>query len=638
MSSQSSRTSTPTTGLSKLPPIVTNEADREFLYELNGFLDHELSKINAQSEEQRYLVYKSVFNKVIEHVTAYKTLLTTIKKEYEDTIETIRTGQREAVFLQGKVKAMASEPSTIRNYKKRSDELEERISIIRKDNDHMHKELQEMKAVRAEREKKPEMKEPPKRVLKKDHRRIPGLTLEEATDLPTLHKKDERLDRTLKELNISLKTRFLPKTQKLQLKETLENKVNYRDQLLWQSQVYKARGQRLKIALEAAQAYNRVKPPHQTVGDAVMLAFQHALGAAEKEQAPATTGGDQGDSTSSEPTQASTFEDDDPNKEKEAEMMLEYIEKFNELFEDNKFEEAAIHAANSPKGILRTQATLAKFRDVKVRYHGRSPLLAFCDAMMSSVKSAASKPNEGLSLDCAKAGLNENRLDLIYHWLTQDKLTPSVEMGGLIRDHCTCQVPCMCGAQALAQHVFQRLRAHPDTMRCLLRQGKVQMALQYGRTKGALQGEVLLQLLQQCPSVQLVEALLRAPEGGSPPLLPMGGVLVQLIEGGQWEVAKSWLQRLVYDVAPPLPPTRQGGVPGGEVLHRLVSHDDVTSHPQWMEIVRRLQTDGYEELSLQLLAVITVATSLKLAFHTLGDAAASDNNVSADDSQQQTLD
>lgn len=57
-----------------------------------------------------------------------------------------------------------------------------------------------------------------------------------------------------------------------------------------------------------------------------------------------------------------TFEEDDPNKEKEAEIMLEYIEKFNELFEDGKFEEAAVHAANSPKGILRTRATLVKFR------------------------------------------------------------------------------------------------------------------------------------------------------------------------------------------------------------------------------------------------------------------------------------
>lgn len=59
--------------------------------------------------------------------------------------------------------------------------------------------------------------------------------------------------------------------------------------------------------------------------------------------------------------------------------------------------------------------------DVKGGYQGRSPLLAFCDAMMSSVKAATNKPNEGLSLDCAKAGLIENRLDLIYHWLTQDK-------------------------------------------------------------------------------------------------------------------------------------------------------------------------------------------------------------------------
>ena len=44
------------------------------------------------------------------------------------------------------------------------------------------------------------------------------------------------------------------------------------------TQVYKARGQKLKIALEAAQAYNQMKPPHQTVGDAVMIAFHQASG------------------------------------------------------------------------------------------------------------------------------------------------------------------------------------------------------------------------------------------------------------------------------------------------------------------------------------------------------------------------
>ena len=61
-------------------------------------------------------------------------------------------------------------------------------------------------------------------------------------------------------------------------------------------------------------------------------------------------------------TPSTTFEEDDPTREKEAEMMLEYIEKFNELLEDRKYEEAAIHAANSPKGILRTQETLNRFK------------------------------------------------------------------------------------------------------------------------------------------------------------------------------------------------------------------------------------------------------------------------------------
>ena len=57
-----------------------------------------------------------------------------------------------------------------------------------------------------------------------------------------------------------------------------------------------------------------------------------------------------------------SFEDDDPTREKEAEMMLEYIEEFNELLEGGLIEEAAMHAANSPKGILRTSETLNRFK------------------------------------------------------------------------------------------------------------------------------------------------------------------------------------------------------------------------------------------------------------------------------------
>lgn len=74
-----------------------------------------------------------------------------------------------------------------------------------------------------------------------------GLTLEECTDKDLLQKKLYELDRQLKELNISFKTRYVPKTRKIELKDSLDEKVAYRDMLLRQGQFYKAKRQRLKV-------------------------------------------------------------------------------------------------------------------------------------------------------------------------------------------------------------------------------------------------------------------------------------------------------------------------------------------------------------------------------------------------------
>ena len=65
-----------------------------------------------------------------------------------------------------------------------------------------------------------------------------------------------------------------------------------------------------------------------------------------------------------------TFDDDDPTKEREAEMLLEYIEHFNDLFEEGRYSDAAMHAANSPKGILRNPETLARFKGKFYNYQG----------------------------------------------------------------------------------------------------------------------------------------------------------------------------------------------------------------------------------------------------------------------------
>lgn len=136
--------------------------------------------------------------------------------------------------------------------------------------------------------------------------------------------------------------------------------LRHRDQLIDQTEMQKLRRLKLKTAVEAAQAYLKIQPPHQTIGDAVITALTRLSTSMAHER-----GGEDGNARG---TPSTTFEEDDPTREKEAEMMLEYIEKFNELIEDKLYEEAAVHAANSPKGILRTPETLNRFKGVSL--HG----------------------------------------------------------------------------------------------------------------------------------------------------------------------------------------------------------------------------------------------------------------------------
>ncbi|XP_063429604.1 clathrin heavy chain linker domain-containing protein 1-like isoform X2 [Mytilus trossulus] len=623
-----SRSGTPVNCLPKLPPIITSEIDRSFLLDLNDYIRYETDKLAHGDDDQRYTIYKSVFNRIIEHVSAYKPLLTAIKKEYEDTIEAIKKGQREADFLHGKLKAMASEPSTIRNYRKRADELDERILVIQKDNDRLQKELNELQQKRKEREELDrEVTEPPKRELKKDSRMIPGLTLEESTDLTLLYRNYEKLDRQLKELNISFRTRYVPKSHKLELKERLDNKVNERDDLLRQGQIYRYKRSKLKIAVEAAQAYNRVKPPHQTVGDAVIFALAQARGLQKQEKVEKLLkhwkdyvshdqnfelspgeGQQQRDGSPSAPQTLTTtsFDDDDPSKEKEAEMMLEYIEKFNELFEDGMYEDAAIHAANSPKGILRTSATLAKFRDVKVHGNVRSPLLAFCDAVMASVSAVGSKPNHKLSDECVECVLNENRLDLLAHWIAQDRLSLNHQIGDRIVDHCNCQVPCKCSCQALAQNVYSKLHLYRQAVICMLKQGRVHTGMEYAKHKYPLSKQEYLELLRTCPSLPLMHSLVEE-DGEGTRTLPLGVVILVLLENSHFDLVIRFMQDLQNT-----PSTDDQNT---SLFHSAMMDDMDTTADQWDSLVKLLQDQGYEETSVKLLSSIHVLSAVKTVLY-----------------------
>jgi len=57
----------------------------------------------------------------------------------------------------------------------------------------------------------------------------------------------------------------------------------------------------------------------------------------------------------------------DLNIENDAEYILEYLENFNDLFDSEKYMQAAYYAAASPRSILRNIETLYKFKSK--RFH-----------------------------------------------------------------------------------------------------------------------------------------------------------------------------------------------------------------------------------------------------------------------------
>lgn len=59
-----SRSGTPVNTLPKLPPIITSEIDRSFLLDLNDYIKYETEKLTIGDDDQKYTIYKSVFNKV----------------------------------------------------------------------------------------------------------------------------------------------------------------------------------------------------------------------------------------------------------------------------------------------------------------------------------------------------------------------------------------------------------------------------------------------------------------------------------------------------------------------------------------------------------------------------------------------
>ena len=302
-----------------------------------------------------------------------------------------------------------------------------------------------------------------------------------------------------------------------------------------------------------------------------------------------------------------SFDEDDPLKKKEAERLIEYVDHFNDLFDFGQFELAAMHAANSLMGILRTYETMIKFKQAEAKEGEESPLLIFCDALMATA-SAAQPLTGAMSSECIRCALREGRLDLATHWLAQEKLTYSIPLGDALRDYCKCtQHSCTCTCLPLAQTVYMKIGAHHQVIACLCGQEKFSIMLNYARKHAKFTTEDYRAILLRNPSPELAKLMLSTPSSSRKiGILSFASVVGAFLDDSQNKMLLNVLQHLSQ-----ISPCDLSAVMSDALFNETKSDNMDTD--RWLQVVNMCEEAGLLEIGVEILSMLTIRDALNKA-------------------------
>ncbi|XP_020943194.1 clathrin heavy chain linker domain-containing protein 1 isoform X6 [Sus scrofa] len=446
-----------------LPPIISR-SDKEFLERMQRYIITETQRVGCNEEgpaDEYYIIYRNVFDKVIEYVTAYKSILTSIKKEYDAFIETIKKDQRTAFSLHGRLKVLAGEPTALIYHRKRILQLQEKMKHIENNSSKIQLQIDEIKQLRAEYDAK------------------------------------------------------------------------------------------------EVQSCTFCKDPSKPIPD--------EQGIVEE------------------------ILEDDPGKAKEAELLLYYVERFNELISLGEYEKAVYFAVNSPRRILQNIGTMNKFKAVgKIR--GKPfPLLLFFEAIFSISHAFRHPVDAELTLEGIKCGLSEKRLDLVINWVTQERLTFSEEAGDVIFDYGEQDTYNKSKCLALAQIIYSECGLHKKALLCLCKQGQIHGAMEYIQQFKDFTSDDLMQLIKLCPHIELIQCLTKE-WNGKPPSLSFGLALLYLFSVDMKKVGIKLLQEI-----------NKGGK---DAIEHLMINDPFCSLEKWQEVANICLQNGFDKLSNDIMSVL----------------------------------
>ncbi|KAH8905204.1 clathrin heavy chain [Coniochaeta sp. PMI_546] len=107
-----------------------------------------------------------------------------------------------------------------------------------------------------------------------------------------------------------------------------------------------------------------------------------------------------------------------------------YQQRFEQLFSAGQYKEAAVVAANSPRGFLRTPQTIERFKRVPQQPGQMSSILQYFGLLLDK-----GSLNQHETLELAQPVLAQQRTQLLQKWLGENKLECSEQLGDMVRPY-----------------------------------------------------------------------------------------------------------------------------------------------------------------------------------------------------------
>ncbi|XP_073337940.1 clathrin heavy chain linker domain-containing protein 1-like [Pagrus major] len=548
--------------------MLITDSDDGFFQSLYELIEHEKLYLRCPAEgphELRYIIYRSAFNKVISRATAYKRLLLTIKAGYDDVIRELQRREDEVGTTQRTLAASTSHPKSLMACQRRTGQLRERISVLQRETAEVQEAMKRQKSCREQ------------------STWIPGVTVADSEDA-------EALDRHLKHLEaqrdalLDRKSHCVSLEVKAELDTKLQDAEQHRDELSTENHRLKVLYERLRFVSDPLCSWKDKKQ---------QVPLEELLSSTLENMRQISVTVDDVRSLD-----AKLFEDDEPTGVDESNLLTYYLDRFIELLDSARYEDAALIAARCPQGVLRNLDTSDMFRGVKGPPGFVPPLLLFFQALLMTIP-VGGELSADLSLQLVSCFLQHGATQLVSHAVIHNKLTFTEQLGDVLSEHAqkNGEVADLC--LALATVVYEACRLDRKTALSMCRRGLIHSAAEFMKHSRDLTAGDCMWVLHRSPSLTLLQ-LLTEPQQGPAAILPVGVACSTLLsEPQQQEFALQLLDSFVSR--------------GRGVLEEVILEDSSSSVDVWTDVASLCSDLNRADLSRAVLSVLLDQSGTKVS-------------------------